>query len=740
MKKIVSSLVLLLLAIFTLASCNNSDDDEKTNQVTVTWVDLTDNQKVLKEDKVEVGSTISSWTPTKDGYVFDKWYATPSKTIEFDFNNEISKDTTIYGNFVLDTFEVDTRNFYILGASSDPSSILYGTNWEIADENKQKLTKSASTTANEYSITLDLYSGDGFQLAINNDFNNQRGYGYIVGDVSEWVNKENSYLSDNSRKANILVKLDGNYTITLVTHPWSDEYDTSDESYEEANKENFNYNVTDTITIVRNGDPINEADNTPLEIRIKGSYITAWGHILEPEYTMTYNEETDLYTYSHEFVAGDYFCFYNMIQEEGEDGEMHFVGLGPININSDKVNRDNSDVEYLDLTQGNIGTLANGTYSFSYDRKIDQVTITYDPTFSGEYVVNDTWYVAGTGVTEPLKSSNFGYGLTDAQKLTKIDDYTYEITMDIAKGDMFQIVGNSSYGYSHSITDLVNPVLDGVEYFYKAEDNIACRINGNYTITLHLDPKSPLGDSVTWVRNGEIIQEFTADYDVYMKKAPDWTLSPRYQTSEGKVEIKAWLDAGIEFCFVYYDLNTPTDEVGSYSNPGITITSQMLGTTGEFNANISNQTGNNNFECLKAGYYTILIDYSEGAPIVDFVGYEEHMTEFTAMIKGPATEYGWDGSNPDDTVSVNGVVEFIVELKGGTGSNYEFGFTLYGDFAGQYGEYIGWANLGTAGNAHDKFSQQANNGNNIVCNESGTYRCVIDRTSGTAVLNIYIVD
>ena len=138
MKKIVSSLVLLLLAIFTLASCNNSDDDEKTNQVTVTWVDLTDNQKVLKEDKVEVGSTISSWTPTKDGYVFDKWYATPSKTIEFDFNNEISKDTTIYGNFVLDTFEVDTRNFYILGASSDPSSILYGTNWEIADENKQK--------------------------------------------------------------------------------------------------------------------------------------------------------------------------------------------------------------------------------------------------------------------------------------------------------------------------------------------------------------------------------------------------------------------------------------------------------------------------------------------------------------------------------------------------------------------------------------------------------------------------
>ncbi len=372
---------------------------------------------------------------------------------EFDFNKTITSDTTVFGNFVVDAFEVDTRDFYILGSSNNQSSVMYGTNFTIGDESKQKLTKTESDTENIYTITIDLYVGDKFPLAIDEKVSNQRGFGYIIGDVSDYVREEKSYLSNDSRKADIAVSMDGNYTITLTTHPWADIYDVDDEYYSEETKENYNYNTIDTIEIVRNGDPVNESSSEPLKIMIKGSYITAWGHNTSEEYTMTYNEESKMYEYSHEFVAGDSFCFYNFVKYEGEDGQMHNT-LGPININSSKVDQENSDVEYLDLTQGNIGTLANGTYSFTYDYTKDSIVIEYSDTFKGQYILNEIWYVAGSGVTEPLKSSQYGNNLTDAQKLEKLDDNTSEITMDLAKGDMFQIVGDKNYAYSHSLSDL----------------------------------------------------------------------------------------------------------------------------------------------------------------------------------------------------------------------------------------------------------------------------------------------
>lgn len=732
MKKLFGIVIMLFAALFTFASCTKTDEEE-TQKVNVKWVDLTSDNEVLKEEEVESGSKVESWIPEKEGYVFDKWYATPSMNIEFDFNKEITSDTTIFGNFVIDAFEVDTRSFYILGSSNNESSIMYGSNFTIKDDAKQKLTKSDSTTENVYTITVDLYIGDKFQLAIDDKVSNQRGFGYIVGDVSEYFREEKSYLSNDSRKADIAVTMDGNYTITLTTHPWADLYDTENEYYSEETKENYNYNTIDTIKIVRNGDPLNESSAEPLRIMIKGSYITAWGHNTGAEYTMVYNEENGLYEYSHEFLAGDSFCFYNFVQYEGEDGEMHNT-LGPININSSKVDEENSDVEYLDLTQGNIGTLANGTYSFTYDYAKDSIIIEYSDTFNTKYVPNDTWYVAGSGVTEPLKSSQYGNNLTDAQKLEKVEENTYQITMDLAKGDMFQIVGNSSYGYSHSLSDLKDATKDGVEYFYKAEDNMACRVDGNYTFTLYLDSEAPLKDYITWERNGDIIQEFVVDYDVYLKYAPDWEISQTYQTVEGKVQIGTWLEEGTEFCFIYYDKGTPIEEVGSYQNPGLFVGGQMIGTTGEYNDKITGDTGNNNAKSLVSGYYTIQIDFTQGSPKIDVVNYQESLPAYNAVIKGPAYDGTWN--NSEEHAATNGIVDFSVTLTGG--SDKEFGFTLYSDsFGGQYGEYIGYYNLGTKGDANSVMTQQANYGNNFVCTKSGTYRVVIDRTSGTAVVDFY---
>lgn len=741
-RKWLVALLAALLALACIGAVACSGGGEEGTKYTVTYVDITADNATLKTEEVEAGGKATEWTPTKEGYNFDDWYATPDMLHEFDFDSAINQNTTVYGYFTLDTFEEDTRDFYILGTSSDENSLLYGTNYKIGDAAAQKLTKAEKTGVNEYTITLDLYLGDTFQLAINDDFENQRGFGYFDEAAAEgYFEGKANFLDPNPRKADVVVNQAGNYTLTLTTHPWSDEYETTHGSYTEEEKENYNFNVEDTITFVRNGDPVVAPSDAPLEIHVKGAYITGWNHDTSEEYTMTYDEEKDVYTYSHEFVAGDAFMFYNFTKYLGDDGKWHNT-LGSISLNTDTIDRENSDVEYLDLTQGNITTKASGTYSFVYDRNTNSLVVTYDPTFTEGYTPADTWYVSGSGITEPLKSSAFGNNLTDAQKLEKIDNYTYEITLDLARGDLFQIVMNSSYGGQHGFADIVEPVKDGETYFALAGDgnNARVEVSGNYTLTLNLDDETPLGDTVTWVRNGDIVQELPVAYDVFMKTQPDegstWIISERHSTgtdgmAEGVVEFRAYFTAEKQFCFIYYEPGVPDDEVGSYFNPGMLVTGAMIGSDGAYNDNFS--IFENNFVCEVAGFYIMRIDFNGGEVKVDFVGYQETMPEFEAVIKGPAYDGTWD--NSDRFASENGRVEMILELSEG-----EFGFTLYGESMDpQYGDYVGFNFIGENGDANSLFEQQEG-GNNIVCTVPGTYRIVIDYSAGTPVVDFYSPD
>lgn len=742
-RKWLVALLAALLALACIGAVACSGGGEEGTKYTVTYADITADNATLKTEEVEAGGKATEWEPEKEGYTFVEWYATPDMIHVFDFNNVITQDTTVYGYFAADTFEEDTRSFYILGSSSDENSVLYGTNYKIGDESAQKLTKAEKTGVNEYTITLDLYLGDSFQFAINDDFENQRGFGYFDEAAADgYFEGKPNFLDPNPRKADVVVEQAGNYTLTLTTHPWSDEYETTHASYTEEEKENFNFNVEDTVTFVRNGDPVVAPSDAPLEIYIKGAYITGWGHDTSAEYTMTYDEENDVYTYSHEFVAGDAFMFYNFTKYLGDDGEWHNT-LGSISLNTDTIDQENSDVEYLDLTQGNITVTASGTYSFVYDRNTNSLVVTYDPTFTEGYTPADTWYVSGSGITEPLKSSAFGNNLTDAQKLEKIDNYTYEITLDLARGDLFQIVMNSSYGGQHGFADIVEPVKDGETYFALAGDgnNARVEVSGNYTLTLNLDDETPLGDTVTWVRNGDIVQELPVAYDVFMKTQPDegstWIISERHSTgtdgmAEGVVEFRAYFTAEKQFCFIYYEPGVPDDEVGSYFNPGMLVTGAMIGSDGAYNDNFG--IFENNFVCEVAGFYIMRIDFNGGEVKVDFVGYQETMPEFEAVIKGPAYDGTWD--NSDRFASENGRVEMILELSEG-----EFGFTLYGESMDpQYGDYVGFNFIGENGDANSLFEQQEGGGNNIVCTVPGTYRIVIDYSAGTPVVDFYSPD
>lgn len=746
-------LVALLAALLVLACIGTvacSDGGEEVTKYTVTYVDITDNNKTLKTEDVAAGDKATEWEPEKEGYTFVEWYATPDMIHVFDFNNVITQDTTVYGYFAAETFEEDTRSFYILGSSSDENSVLYGTNYKIGDESAQKLTKAEKTGVNEYTITLDLYLGDTFQFAINDDFENQRGFGYFDEAAADgYFEGKPNFLDPNPRKADVVVEQAGNYTLTLTTHPWSDEYETTHASYTEEEKENFNFNVEDTVTFVRNGDPVVAPSDAPLEIYIKGAYITGWGHDTSAEYTMTYDEENDVYTYSHEFVAGDAFMFYNFTKYLGDDGEWHTT-LGSISLNTDTIDQENSDIEYLDLTQGNITTKASGTYSFVYDRNTNSLVITYDPTFTEGYTPADTWYVSGSGITEPLKSSAFGNNLTDAQKLEKIDNYTYKITLDLARGDLFQIVMNSSYGGQHGFADIVEPVKDGETYFALAGDgnNARVEVSGNYTLTLNLDDETPLGDTVTWVRNGDIVQELPVAYDVFMKTQPDegstWIISERHSTgtdgmAEGVVEFRAYFTAEKQFCFIYYEPGVPDDEVGSYFNPGMLVTGAMIGSDGAYNDNFG--IFENNFVCEVAGFYIMRIDFNGGEVKVDFVGYQETMPEFEAIIKGNALEVGWDGSErvQSSGAKVEMIVEFI-QTGEETLADGQFGFAWWDDSTTtSIGNWIGVANIGTSGDANSLFVSDQDS-NNFVASVTGTYKVVIDMSSGTPVVDFYSPD
>lgn len=63
---------------------------------------------------------------------------------------------------------------------SGTSPVLLESNWGAVIGDAQTLTKEVDPDANVYTITLDLEAGDEFQFAINSDWNDQRGCGYLT--------------------------------------------------------------------------------------------------------------------------------------------------------------------------------------------------------------------------------------------------------------------------------------------------------------------------------------------------------------------------------------------------------------------------------------------------------------------------------------------------------------------------------------------------------------------------------
>ena len=572
------------------------------NTHTVTFMD---GDTVLKTEEVEDGATVSEYTPTKEGgYEFVDWFATPSKNHEYDFTTPITDDVTIYAGFTL--FKDDTREFYVLGSGT--SELLFTSDWGAVITDAHKLTKADGK--NEYSITMDLKEGDQFQFALDSEWSNKRGYGYLetltMPDGTEVFSGEGSPYDDSAKGSNIVCEYAGNYTLTLYTYPNDDYYNTSGTGYTEDRKEIYNLGTYDKITWVRNGDVINDSV-TITDFYIKGASITNWADMYNSDTQMLNNGGT--YTMSVYLKEGDQFMFTSRITKI-EDGETTY------STGSDYINFSNIADEsqtYISKNSGNSNDMianASGTYTFTYDSDAKTLTVAFDAeTVPATY----DYYIDGT-----FDGNNYGDFITspDEFKMTETAEGSGVYTISqvtLTEGAELLIrsyLEGETADWDHTHIDYQYANMAANPAFSAASDtnnNILVLTEGVYDITF--DSYSKMITITAYTESADTL-------DIYIKGSGvngwnhNWSEDYLMALAEDEenYEITITFTANDDFGFELH----PQGETTGY---GTYIGASAMGTSGDANAIFTPASGTN-FVCSVAGTYRIV--YNIAAGTMDF--------------------------------------------------------------------------------------------------------------------------
>lgn len=405
-RKWMNVMALLLTAVLLLAGCGTQgqeqgqDGSASGEEITVTFYDA-DGTTILKTEQVAKGGTAEPFTPEKEGFEFKGWYGTPQMQHEFDFSQPLNADTPIFGGFV--QFQEDTREFAIVGNGNSPLMLVSSWGANISEEHK--MVKDPN--ANAYTITLDLYEGDEFQIAINSSWHHQRGYGYldtISQDGKDYFINSGGIGEVSAKKSNIKVAVSGNYTITLTTYPADDIFETDNEYYTEESKDSFNMNPYDTITWTYNGEPVQEAEEMQANYYIKGAGITKWQDIYT-EHT-GFTAEGSIHTLTIALKEGEEFLFTSLMTS----GSDSYVGNEYIRYN----NLDEAGGELFDASGSyNFITKADGIYTFTYDQEANLLTAECD---TGQFLPDYAYYMKGSfGDTNWGTEGNADYSLAETQ-------------------------------------------------------------------------------------------------------------------------------------------------------------------------------------------------------------------------------------------------------------------------------------------------------------------------------------
>ena len=494
MKKTLKALTLglcLALGVCALAAC----DGDKGNGPADGYarVSFMDGTSQISYTDVEIGGKVEKPTenPTKDGYDFVRWYATPSYTIAYNFDTEITKDTPIYAGFRSQA--ADDHTWYLAGTSL---SDIFADSGDWADgigtgadkvsftpetvPAAIKLTQSA-TKGNEFSITHDFYKGDQFQI-LNTDegWDGQIGYGYMNADQYSTETTANFYgvsnpYDDGAKKSNITVGASGNYTITLAV--------------------DADGKLTE-ISYVRNGD----AEELPVEFNyfIKGENVTDWQDMLV-DYTKFETDDETVYTREMSMRAGDHFMF---LATQIGDTENKITNCG---VTAFTLSTDDDTAAAIDIDNGNFHIKAgDGTYRFTITEAADGgLTLAAEKT--EETFKAYDFYVKGS----------IGGDATWTERHLMIEEDGMYVLKDveIAKDEEFQItvtehgvepatgVASDAYSISNKyakVKDMSNQID-----FTAASNNFKALAADTYTIKI--DPVTMLvvvegeHDTITWV-------------------------------------------------------------------------------------------------------------------------------------------------------------------------------------------------------------------------------------------------
>lgn len=425
MKKVQKWLILVLcLALlgafgsFAIA-CGDDEAPAGDGKLTVTFVD---GNTVLSTQKVEKGGKVTEpVAPTKSGYEFVRWCATPTFSQPFDFDMEIEQNTRVFAGFR--STAADDHTWYLLGESKVSKLFSSNHGWTAVDTPNAEVTFTKDAAAgNKFSITVDLYTGDMFKIVnTENGWNSasdpankpfgEVGYGYMNSAQynNEYLEGIGTPFSDAAKKSNISVKQDGNYKITLtVDAAW---------------------NLTE-LSVERLGDA--EDLGVQYNYYIKGKYITDWNNMFVEYTKFTETTDSTVYELTIGMKAGDEFMFMSAQKSDPEQ-------VGSNNVSAFILSDDEKTAAAIEAGAYNFNvTGGTGTYKFIIDRT--DVETDLKPTLKAEKTAETVpaydYYIKGNmkgGDTEPDSSWQKRY------KMTLGTGGVYSYTMAMEKDDMFQV-------------------------------------------------------------------------------------------------------------------------------------------------------------------------------------------------------------------------------------------------------------------------------------------------------------
>lgn len=597
---IASAVCVTSMAAFV--ACTPAEDEGK--QYVVTYMDGT---QQLKQEKVKEGEKAVRWEPQKDNYTFVDWFATPNYMHRFDFDAPITENKSAFALFASANQSEDTREYYIVGSGTSP--VLLKSNWGKVFDSTTKMTKEDGK--NEYKFTLDLQKDDQFQFALNADWHNQRGAGYLkntkLADGTVAFSGTATIGDNPAYRMNIKCEYAGNYTFTLKTHPDDDAYETNHAEYTEAKKENFNYNPLDSIEWTRNGDV--QAVETVTDYYIKGSGITDWKDMYNSATKMT---NTDgVYSLEVFLKANEEFMFTSQITVGGE------VGTGTEYLRAS--NLDDASKAFVDQkTNMNMVAKATGTYKFTYNNTTKVLSVAFD---ADKTPAPADYYIDGTfaeGVENWSYSCNPDFKLTETEEGSGIFEIK-NVAMKLDSEFIIQVLkagatepgqwGTEGYNRlgSHNYTYVYGA---GANFSAVGGNNMNIKVlkAGNYDITFNAYAKMI---TITEVSNDM--------YDIYIKGenvngwAHNFSSDYKFTLSEDELTY--------EFVFTVED-GKPVNFGVEKFNKGVTegygdfLNVTAIGTSGDANDKFVKAADSNNITCSTAGRYKVVYDIGTGK--IDF--------------------------------------------------------------------------------------------------------------------------